>query len=173
MAEKIKVYEDKTVKKASPLLWLLPLLLVLGIAGWLLTRNHNDTTVQSSSVTTTATATPVPTETMPVLGSVNFDTDKATLTPEAQTTLTRAADIMKERPNLRLRVEGFTDSTGDAAHNNDLSQQRTAAVEQFLVSKGINRSRLTGEGFGAANPVSTNATPDGKANNRRVELFQQ
>lgn len=173
MAEKVKVYEDKPAKKASPLLWLLPLLLVLGIIGWLLARNHNDTKAQGNSVTTTATATPVPTETMPVLGSVNFDTDKATLTPEAQATLARAADIMKQRPNLRLRVEGYTDATGDAAHNNDLSQQRSAAVEQFLVSKGIERSRLTGEGFGAANPVSTNATTDGKANNRRVELFQQ
>lgn len=107
------------------------------------------------------------------LGYVNFDTDRATLTSESQATLDRAADVMKQKPGMRLRVQGFTDSTGDAAHNVALSNQRSDAVTQYLVSKGIDKSRLGPAGFGDSSPKDTNATTNGKAENRRVELFQQ
>ena len=80
---------------------------------------------------------------------------------------------MKQSPNLHLRLEGYTDSTGSTGHNDALAQERALTVEQFLLSQGIPKDRLTGQGFGEQNPVNTNATNTGKADNRRVELFQQ
>lgn len=155
-SERVKVYEQK--KTGLPMwLWVLPLLLVLGIGAWLLSRR------QPTEAAATAQS----------LGYLNLDTDQATLTAESQATLDRAADLMKSKPDMQLRVQGFTDSTGDAAHNIALSNQRSAAVTQYLTAKGITQSRLRTEGFGEANPVTSNATADGKAGNRRVELFQQ
>ena len=80
---------------------------------------------------------------------------------------------MKANPSAHLRLEGYTDSTGSDPHNQTLSQQRTATVANYLKAKGIEGSRLTGDGFASANPVGTNATDAGKADNRRVELFSQ
>ena len=85
----------------------------------------------------------------------------------------RAAEAMKSNPNAHLRLEGYTDSTGTDTHNLSLSQQRAYAVANYLKSKGIDGSRLTGNGFGQGNPADTNATDTGKADNRRVELFSQ
>lgn len=154
-ADRVKVYEQKK-SGSSMWMWLLPLLLIIGIGWWLLSRNND-----------TRAATPQS------LGLVNFNTDQATLTPDSQATLDRAAVLMKQNPNMRVRVQGFTDSTGDAAHNVALSNQRSEAVTGYLVARGIDRSRLSAEGFGDSNPAATNATASGKANNRRVELFQQ
>ena len=109
----------------------------------------------------------------PDLGTVHFDTDKATLTPDGQATLDRAAAAMQANPAAHLRLEGYTDSTGTAPHNDTLSDQRTATVASYLKAKGIEGSRLTGAGFGEANPKDSNATTNGKADNRRVELFSQ
>ena len=80
---------------------------------------------------------------------------------------------MKDHPDVRMRLEGFTDSTGTDPHNLSLSQRRAMSVGQYMEGKGIPANRLTGEGFAASNPVDTNATNAGKADNRRVELFSQ
>ena len=104
---------------------------------------------------------------------MHFDTDKATLTSEGQATLDKAADAMKNDPSVHLRLEGYTDSTGTDPHNQTLSQQRAYSVANYLKAKGIDGNRLTGDGFAASNPVDTNATAAGKADNRRVELFSQ
>jgi outer membrane protein OmpA-like peptidoglycan-associated protein len=80
---------------------------------------------------------------------------------------------MKANPNAHLRLEGYTDSTGTPAANQSLSQQRAMAVANYLKGQGIDGSRLTGGGFGQAQPAATNATDAGKADNRRVELFSQ
>ena len=80
---------------------------------------------------------------------------------------------MKANPSAHLRIEGFTDSTGSAPHNADLSEQRALAVAGYLKEQGIDGSRLTGGGFGSEKPTDTNATSTGKADNRRVELFSQ
>ena len=168
--ERVKVYEEKN--KGIPILyWLLPLLLLALLALWAWKSRHNapiaaTNTPAAVGASSTAGA-------LPALGTVHFNTDQATLTPDGEATLTRAADVMKQEPNLHLRLEGYTDSTGGAGHNDVLSQQRTTTVEQFLEAKGIPKDRLTGQGFGPANPVNTNATAPGKADNRRVELFQQ
>lgn len=171
--EHVKVYEEK---KGLPLwAWLLPLLILLGLLLWfLLHRNHPaDNSAAPAAATATAASAGGPAVAAPNLGAIHFDTDKATLTPEGQATLTRAAEYMKQNPGAHLRIEGFTDSTGTEPHNGDLSTQRAMTAANFLQSQGIDRTRLTGGGFGDAKPVDTNATEAGKADNRRVELFQQ
>ena len=162
MAENIKVYEEK---KGVPIwAWLLPLLLLLALLAYFLTRHHEEPVATTQST---------PAAAFPDLGTVHFDTDKATITPEGQATLQRAAAAMKANPNAHLRLEGYTDSTGSAPHNETLADQRTNAVADYLKAQGIEGSRLTGAGFGPANPVDTNATAAGKADNRRVELFSK
>ena len=165
MAEKVKIYEEK---RGLPIwAWLLPLLLLLALLAYFLARPK-----AAPAVATTATQT-APTAAFPDLGMVHFATDQAALTPEGQATLDRAADAMKANPSAHLRLEGYTDSTGSTPHNDTLSDRRANAVADYLKSKGIDGSRLTGGGFGPEKPVDTNATTSGKADNRRVELFSQ
>lgn len=177
MAEHVKVYEDGKKGGVPVWAWLLPLLLLLALLGWFLAHRHAATDTAATAAAPVAMApagTPsAATSGMPDLGAVHFATNQATLTPDGQATLQRAADYMKQNPGVRLRVEGYTDSTGTEPHNDSLSVQRAATVEQFLQGQGIEKSRLTGQGFGPQAPVATNATPDGKADNRRAELFQQ
>lgn len=166
MMNKVKVFEEK---KALPIwAWLLPLLLLAALLAYFLTRHKEEPAISQAPVTQVA-----PAAALPDLGTVHFDTDKATLTPASQTTLDKAADAMKANPNAHLRLEGYTDSTGNDMHNLSLSQQRAYSVANYLKAKGIDGSRLTGNGFGPGNPADTNATSNGKADNRRVELFSQ
>lgn len=172
MADRVKVYEE-TKKGLAIWAWLLPLLLLLALAAYFLTRHHDTPATATPAVSQTDTTPPPAAAAFPDLGTVHFDTDKATLTPEGQATLQRAAAAMKGNPNVHLRLEGYTDSSGNAPHNATLADQRAQTVVNYLQGQGIERSRLTGEGFGAAKPVDTNGTDQGKADNRRVELFSQ
>ena len=168
MPDKVKVYEE-TKKGGLPIwAWLLPLLLLAALLAYFLTRHKDEPVVTQAPASQVA-----PAAAFPDLGTVHFDTDKATLTPASQATLDRAAEAMKSNPNAHLRLEGYTDSTGTDTHNMTLSQQRAYAVAEYLKGKGIEGSRLTGNGFGPTNPADTNATDSGKADNRRVELFSQ
>ena len=169
MADRVKVYEESTKKSASIWAWLLPLLLVLALLAYFLTRHKNESPATATPVSQIAPAAAA----LPNLGTVHFDTDKATLTSEGQATLQQAASAMKANPNIHLRLEGYTDSTGDTSHNLSLSQQRAMTVATFLKGQGIDGNRLTGGGFGPTNPADTNSTSSGKADNRRVELFSQ
>ncbi len=173
--EHVKVYEDGKRGGVPVWAWLLPLLLVLALLGWFLLHRHPaaDNAAAPAVVAAPAGAQSAAVAGMPDLGSVHFATDQATLTPEGTATLTQAAAYMKQHPETHIRVEGYTDATGTDPHNDNLSQRRAATVEQFLQGQGIEKARLTGEGFGQQNPVDTNATAAGKADNRRVELFQQ
>lgn len=171
MADRVKVYEEGTRKKLPIWAWLLPLLLLFAVMAYFLTRHHDEPTATSPAVRQATSATSA--GALPNLGTVHFDTNKATLTPESQAILQRAAAAMKSNPNAHLRLEGYTDSTGDPSHNLSLSQQRTMTVANFLKGQGIDGSRLTGGGFGPSNPADTNATSSGKADNRRVEFFSQ
>ena len=166
MSEKVKVYEEK---KGLPIwAWLLPLLLLIALAAYFLTRHKAEPAVTQAPVTQTT-----PAAAFPDLGTVHFDTNKATLTPESTATLDKAAAALQANPNAHMRLEGYTDSTGGDMHNLSLSQQRTYAVANYLKAKGVDGNRLTGNGFGPGNPADTNATDSGKADNRRVELFSQ
>ncbi|MES2108688.1 MAG: OmpA family protein [Bacteroidota bacterium] len=104
---------------------------------------------------------------------INFDIDKSTIKPESMGTLNMVVGILKDNPDLKFEIDGHTDNTGGAAHNATLSQQRADAVKNQLVSMGVDAGRLTTKGFGDTKPISDNTSPEGKANNRRVEFVKQ
>jgi OmpA-OmpF porin, OOP family len=108
-----------------------------------------------------------------VTHGINFDIDKATIKPESMGTLNMIVQILKDNPDLKFEVDGHTDNTGNAPHNLQLSQQRADAVKTQLVTMGVDGSRLTAKGFGDTKPIADNASPEGKANNRRVEFVKQ
>ena len=105
-----------------------------------------------------------------VLRGVNFDFDKATIRADAVPILREAATMLKENSAVQVSVEGHTDSVGSDEYNLKLSLRRAAAVKDFLVSEGVAVGRLSTRGFGAAQPVASNDSADGRAQNRRVEL---
>jgi outer membrane protein OmpA-like peptidoglycan-associated protein len=107
------------------------------------------------------------------LYGILFDTDKATIKPESLPTLDEVVTLMNAEPGWQITVEGHTDATGAAAHNQTLSEQRAAAVKAYLVAKGVAEPRLATGGFGASKPVADNATELGRAQNRRVELVRR
>ena len=78
--------------------------------------------------------------------------------------------IMKQYPNTKFNIHGHTDNTGDDAMNLDLSKRRAASVKKYFMDKGIAADRLFPEGFGETRPIATNDTPEGRAENRRVEI---
>ena len=107
-----------------------------------------------------------------VTHGINFDYNKAIIRPESMGTLNMIVQVMKENPDLKFEVGGHTDSDGDDNYNLQLSQQRAAAVRTQLVNLGIDASRLTAKGYGESKPITDNNTPEGKANNRRVEFVK-
>jgi outer membrane protein OmpA-like peptidoglycan-associated protein len=113
---------------------------------------------------------PPPTKEKIVLRAVHFDFNKATIRPDAQPILDEAVRMLKERGEVSVIVEGHTDSIGSDAYNMKLSMRRADAVKRYLVEHGIAASRITTEGFGKRQPVASNATAEGRAQNRRVEL---
>lgn len=104
---------------------------------------------------------------------IQFDTGKATIKSEGEPVLREIVSLLDSDGDLRLRVEGHTDNVGAAAANKSLSEQRAKAVVAWLVSNGVDQSRLTAAGLGASAPVADNATEEGRAKNRRVELVKQ
>lgn len=104
-------------------------------------------------------------------GGVLFETAKWQLLPTAQTKLNDVADALtKQDKDSTMVVEGHTDSQGKDAMNQELSQKRAEAVRAYLVSRGIAADRITATGFGPGRPIADNASPEGRANNRRVEI---
>jgi OOP family OmpA-OmpF porin len=109
-----------------------------------------------------------------VTHGINFDTDSDVLKPESGAVINEVAAGLSKNPSLKLEIDGYTDSVGSAAHNLDLSKRRAQAVMAVLVSQfGIDPSRLSANGFGAAKPIGSNDTADGRANNRRVEFIKK
>jgi OmpA-OmpF porin, OOP family len=103
-----------------------------------------------------------------------FDTDSDVIKPESGPVIKQIAKGLETNPNLKLLIEGHTDSVGDAAHNMDLSKRRAEAVRSVLITQfNVDASRLNATGMGSTKPVDTNDTPQGRAQNRRVELVKQ
>ena len=104
------------------------------------------------------------------LGDVLFDVNKATLKSGARETLAKMSGVLLMLPDVNLRIEGFTDSTGTAERNKVLSAERARSVYDFLVVEKIDPARMAHAGYGPANPVADNATAEGRSKNRRVEV---
>jgi OOP family OmpA-OmpF porin len=102
---------------------------------------------------------------------VNFDFDKSEIRPDARVILDEAVSILQKHPGVRVLCEGHTDGKGSIPYNQRLSMRRAIAVRNYLVSKGILASATTVDGRGKLQPVATNETGDGRAQNRRVELL--
>jgi outer membrane protein OmpA-like peptidoglycan-associated protein len=108
-----------------------------------------------------------------IIEGLYFDFDKATIRPESGVVLSSVAQVLRENPSWKLRVEGNTDNIGTDAYNMKLSMGRAAAVRQALVGQyRVGATRLTTAGYGASRPKTTNDTLEGRAFNRRVELVR-
>ncbi|WP_444677764.1 OmpA family protein [Halomonas sp. E19] len=118
------------------------------------------------------TPPPPPPQFEPVVLSseVTFAFDSAEIRPGAHQTLNQVANTLRENSDLRVRIEGHTDSVGSPQYNVGLSQRRADSVKSYLVSQGIAEQRMTTRGFGEERPVATNDTDEGRAQNRRVEI---
>lgn len=102
--------------------------------------------------------------------NITFDTNSSEIKSRFQAPLNSVATVLKAYPDSNIIISGHTDSTGNDAINNPLSQNRAAAVESYLVGKGVQTSRITSVGYGSTQPIASNATTEGKAQNRRVEI---
>ncbi len=104
-------------------------------------------------------------------GDVLFPTGSSAIQPGAYVEIDRMAQVLQQYPETRIRIEGHTDSTGSEQTNLELSQRRAEAVKTALISRGIAPERVTALGYGESRPIASNATPEGRQLNRRVEVF--
>ena len=104
------------------------------------------------------------------LGDVLFAFNKAELTPQAGPRLDKLASFLKQFPQRKLLVEGYTDAVGTDTYNMELSERRAEAIREALVARGVDTTRVVTKGYGKAYPVADNASVDGRAVNRRVEV---
>lgn len=99
-----------------------------------------------------------------------FDFDKSTIKPEAGAILDRLVVFMNENKDKKVSLSGHTDSVGTDAYNQKLSERRVNSVRSYVVKKGVDAGRISGQGFGETKPIADNKTKDGRAKNRRVEV---
>ena len=108
-----------------------------------------------------------------VTNGIRFDVNKAVIKPESMGVINSIYKILKDNPDLKFSIEGHTDSDGNDANNQTLSENRAQSVKNMLVKMGISVSRLSFKGFGESKPIADNSSAEGKANNRRVEFVKQ
>jgi outer membrane protein OmpA-like peptidoglycan-associated protein len=106
-----------------------------------------------------------------VLKDILFDVDKWEIKPKYYYVVDEVAEVLKKNPHIRVEIQGHTDITGSREHNLELSRKRAEAVMNYLIKKGISRDRLTAVGYGFSRPIAPNTTAEGRAKNRRVELW--
>jgi OOP family OmpA-OmpF porin len=104
------------------------------------------------------------------LKNIYFDFDKTTLKKESFVELNKVVDFLKQNPSVEIEIEGHTDNKGSDEYNSNLSQGRSQAVVDYIISQGIEGYRLAAKGYGESKPVDSNDTEEGRANNRRVEF---
>jgi OOP family OmpA-OmpF porin len=130
--------------------------------------NYNNADV--TPMTKNLVLQPIEVGTVVRLKNIYFDYNKATLKKESFVELDKVVTFLNENPTVEIEIEGHTDSDGIDEKNLTLSQNRSQSVVDYIVSKGISTSRLQAKGFGESKPIDTNDTPEGRANNRRVEF---
>ncbi len=104
---------------------------------------------------------------------IEFATGSAEIRGESARVLRQVAELLGRTPGVRFRVEGHTDATGTAAGNEKLALQRAESVVRWLGENGVDAARLTASGYGAARPVATNDSEEGRGKNRRVEVVKE
>jgi OOP family OmpA-OmpF porin len=156
-----------------------------GILGYALTKEEVEAAPAAPAAPAPRAAAPAPAAPAApseskkiVLRGINFDFDKANIKKEFAPVLDEAAQILKDNPKVKVTVEGHTDSKGTDAYNQKLSERRAKAVKQYLVSRGVEASRLDTVGKGEKEPIADNTkngkdNPEGRALNRRAELKVQ
>ncbi|HEX9803992.1 MAG TPA: OmpA family protein [Gammaproteobacteria bacterium] len=108
-----------------------------------------------------------------VSSEASFGFDRADLRPEFKPTLDKVAAVLRDDPNVRITIIGFTDSVGTEEYNQRLSMRRAQATADYLVSRGVSQSQILVQGLGEAEPRASNDTAEGRAQNRRVEIYLQ
>jgi len=106
---------------------------------------------------------------VPLYG-VHFDFNKPSLRADSDAVLQQVLAFLNANPSVRVELQGYTDSLGDAGVNQKLSEARAASVQAWLVQHGVASARITSVGYGKARPVAVNDTDEGRARNRRVEI---
>jgi outer membrane protein OmpA-like peptidoglycan-associated protein len=108
-----------------------------------------------------------------VSSEASFAFDSAEIKPEFRPTLDQVAEVLRGDPNVRITIIGFTDSVGSAEYNQRLSERRAQATADYLISRGVGAGQVLARGLGESEPRASNATPEGRAQNRRVEIYLQ
>jgi outer membrane protein OmpA-like peptidoglycan-associated protein len=103
--------------------------------------------------------------------NITFDTNRADIKPQFQPVLSQLAQSIEQYPGTVVQIEGHTDSTGAAAYNQTLSENRAGSVRSYMIQRGVDANRLAAFGYGMTRPVADNDTPAGRAQNRRVEVL--
>jgi outer membrane protein OmpA-like peptidoglycan-associated protein len=105
-----------------------------------------------------------------ILDDVLFDFDRSNVKPEAAAILDRLVAFMNENKDKKAALSGHTDNVGTDAYNQKLSERRVNSVRDYVVKKGVESGRISGQGFGESKPIADNKTKEGRAKNRRVEI---
>jgi OOP family OmpA-OmpF porin len=108
-----------------------------------------------------------------VLDDVLFDFDRSNIKPQAGAILDRLVAFMNENKSSRVNLAGYTDNVGTEAYNQALSERRVNSARDYIVKKGVEGGRISGQGFGESKPIADNRTAEGRAKNRRVEIKVQ
>ena len=107
------------------------------------------------------------------MDDVLFDFDKSAVKPEAGAILDRLVAFMNENKDKKVNLSGYTDNIGTERYNQGLSERRVNSVKDYVVKKGVDGGRVSGQGFGESKPIADNKTAAGRAKNRRVEIKVQ
>jgi OmpA-OmpF porin, OOP family len=103
---------------------------------------------------------------------INYETGKSDIKPESQSIVDQIVEMLRQNKELKISIEGHTNNVGDNNSNQTLSENRAKAVMNALIARGIEKSRLSYKGCGSSKPIADNATEEGKAKNRRVDIVK-
>jgi OmpA-OmpF porin, OOP family len=184
---RVPVTTSPARRSPSPWLLALPLLFLIPLLGYFMSRNaepRREASVQTTPAPRAEVPRAVPERERPVgtTGAaavpsariepyqLHFETGSPALTAESSQQLRSVVAYLKAHPQAKVTIVGHTDNTGNDAANQKLSQERATAVMDMMASLGIDKSRMTAEGYGDIHPVADNSTPEGRHSNRRVEV---